>query len=63
LQGRTEAIAKKKGRHFARRYDEYKVRDDETKAQVDQEMMVEVNEVLEQEYVAIMADWRRYYQN
>jgi len=30
---------------------------------VDQEMMVEENEVLEQERVAILADWRRYYPN
>ena len=50
-------------RPFARRYDEYQALDDETKAQVDQGMMVEENEVLEQERVAILADWRRYYPN
>jgi len=53
-----------KQRHdFARRYDEYQAPNDETKAQVDQEMIVEENEVLEQERVAILADWRRYYPN
>ena len=45
------------------RYDEYQALDDETKAQVDQEMIVEENKVLEQERVAILADWRRYYPN
>jgi len=48
---------------FARRYDEYQALDDETKAQVDQEMIVEEKEVLEQERVAMLADWRRYYPN
>jgi len=43
---------------FAQRYDEYQALDNETKAQVDQEMIVEENEVLEQERVAILADWR-----
>ena len=43
-------------RDFARRYDEYQALDDETKAQVDQKMIVEENEVLEQERVAILAD-------
>ena len=52
----------KQRRDFARRYDEYQPLDDETKAQVDQEMIVEENEVLEQDRVAILADWRRYYQ-
>jgi len=47
----------KQHRHFARRYDEYQVLDDETKAQVDQEMIMEENEVLEQERVAILVDW------
>ena len=51
----------KQRRDFARRYDEYQALDDETKAQVDQEMIVEEYEVLEQERVAILADWRRYY--
>jgi len=37
----------KQRRDFARRYDEYQALDDETKAQVDQEMIVEENEVLE----------------
>jgi len=46
----------KQRRDFARRYDEYQALDDETKAQVDQEMIVEQNEVLEQERVAILAD-------
>jgi len=41
----------------------YQALDDETKAQVDQEMIVEENEVLEQERGAILADWRRYYPN
>jgi len=53
----------KQRRDFARRYHEYQALDDETKAQVDQEMIVEDNEVLEQERVAILADWRRYYPN
>jgi len=53
----------KQCRDFVRRYDEYQALDDETKAQVDQEMIVEENEVLEQERVAILADWRRYYPN
>ena len=53
----------KQRRDFARRYDEYLAVDDETKAQVDQEMIVEENQVLEQERVAILADWRRYYPN
>jgi len=53
----------KQGRDFARRHDEYQALDNETKAQVDQEMIVEENEVLEQERVAILADWRRYYPN
>jgi len=53
----------KQRRHFARRYDEYQALDDETKAQVDQEIIVMENEVLEQEGVAILADWRRYYPN
>jgi len=48
---------------FARRYAEYQVLDDETKAQEDQEMIVEENEVLEQKHVAILADWRQYYRN
>jgi len=39
------------------------VLDDETKAQVDQEMSLEKNKVLEQELGAILADWRRYYSN
>jgi len=53
----------KQRRDFAQRYDEYKALHDETKAQVDQEMIVEENEVLEQERVAILVDWRRYYPN
>jgi len=53
----------KQHRDFARRYNEYQALDDETKAQVDQEMIVEENEVVEQERVAILADWRRYYRN
>jgi len=40
---------------FARRYYKYQALDDETKAQVDQEMIVEQNKVLEQERVAILA--------
>jgi len=40
---------------FARRYNKYQARDDETKAQVDQEMIVAENEVLEQELVAILS--------
>jgi len=50
----------KQRRDFARRYDEYQALDDETKAQVDEEMIVEENEVLEPERVAILADWWRY---
>jgi len=53
----------KQRRDFARIYDEYQALDDETKANVDQEMIVEENEVLEQELVAILADWRQYYPN
>jgi len=51
----------KQRRDFAQRYDKYQALDDETKAQVDQEMIVEENEVLEHESVAILADWQRYY--
>jgi len=50
-------------RDFARRYDQYQALDDETKVQVDHEMMIEENEVLEQECVAILVDWPRYYPN
>jgi len=39
-----------------RRYDEYQALDDETKGPVGQERIVEENEVLEQEDVAILAD-------
>jgi len=46
----------KQHRDFARRYDVYEALDDGTKAQVDQEIIVEENEVLEQERVAILAD-------
>jgi len=47
-----------KQRHdFARRYYECQVLDDETKAQVDQEMIVEENKVLEPERGATLADW------
>ena len=53
----------KQRRNFARRYEEYQAGDDETKAQVDQEMIMEENKVLEQERVAILADWGRYYPN
>jgi len=53
----------KQYRDFAPRYNEYQGLDHETKAQVDQEMIVEENEVLEQESVVILADWRRYYPN
>jgi len=53
----------KQRRDFARRYDECQALNDETKAQVDQEMIVVENEVLKQERVAILADWRRYYPN
>jgi len=37
--------------------------DDETIAQVDQAMILEDNYVFEQELVAILAGWRRYYPN
>jgi len=53
----------KQRRDFARRYDEYQAPDDETKARVDQEIIVEKNKVLEQERVAILADWRLIYPN
>jgi len=53
----------KQRRDCARRYDEYQTLDDKTKAQVDQEMIMQENEVLEQERVGILADWRRYYPN
>src|SRR5713101_2782710 len=53
----------KQRRDFARRYDQYQALDDETKAEVDQEMIAEENEILEQERGAILADWRRYYPN
>ena len=45
------------------RYDEYQAPDDKAKAQVYQEMILEENEVLEQERVAILADWWQYYPN
>ena len=53
----------KQRRDYARRYEEYQALDDETKAQLDQVMIVEENEVLEQEREAILVDWRQYYQN
>lgn len=53
----------KQRRDFARGYDEYQALDDETKAEVDREMIAEENEILEQEREAILADWRRYYPN
>jgi len=53
----------KQPRDFARRYDEYDALEDETKAQVDQEMIVEENQVLKQQRVAILTDWGRYYPN
>jgi len=59
----TRGNRQKQRRDFARRYHEYQALDDESKAQVDQEMIVEDNEVLEQERVAILADSRRYYPN
>jgi len=46
----------KQRRDFARRYDKYQALDDETKAQMDQEKIVDKNEVLEQERVAILAE-------
>ncbi|PUU80000.1 hypothetical protein B9Z19DRAFT_1124330 [Tuber borchii] len=45
------------------RSDEYQVLNDETKAEVDQEMIAEANEILEQERKVILADWRQYYPN
>ena len=45
---------------FAQRYQEYQALDNETKAQLDQEMILEEEEVLKLEHVAIPADWRRY---
>ncbi|PUU82485.1 hypothetical protein B9Z19DRAFT_1061793 [Tuber borchii] len=36
---------------------------DEIKAEVDQEIIAEENEILEREREAILADWRRYYSN
>ena len=53
----------KQRRDFGRRYDEYQALDDLTKDQVYQEMILEENEVLEQECMAILADWGRYYPN
>ena len=50
----------KQPRDVARRYIEYQALDDKTKAQVHQEMILKENEVLEQEHVAILADWWRY---
>ena len=51
----------KQCRDFVPRYNEYQVLDDETKAQMDQEMIMDKIEVLEQEGGAILADWWRYY--
>ena len=48
---------------FARTYDEPQALDGETKAQVDQKMIVEENKVLEQEHLTIVTDWRGYYPN
>ncbi|PUU82447.1 hypothetical protein B9Z19DRAFT_1120778 [Tuber borchii] len=48
---------------FARGYDEYQALNDETKAVVDREIIAEENEILEQVYEAILADWQRYYPN
>jgi len=63
-RARANRANRLKQRHdFARRYEEYQTLDEETKAQVDQEMIVEENEVLEQEREAILVDWRPYYPN
>jgi len=48
----------KQRRDFAQRYDEFQALNDETKAQVDQERIVQENEILELHRVAILADWR-----
>jgi len=48
---------------FARGYGEYQALDDETKAEVDREMIAEENEILEQERQAILADWWQHYPN
>ena len=53
----------KQRRDFARRYAEYQALDDETKAEVDQQMILEENEVLVREREAILVDWQRYYPN
>jgi len=53
----------KQCRYLARRSDEHQGVDDETKVQVDQEIILEENEVLEQERAAILADWGPSYPN
>ena len=53
----------KQRRVFARSFPDYLALADDIKAEVDQEMVVEENEVLEQERRAILADWRQYYPN
>jgi hypothetical protein len=53
----------KQHRVFARSFPDYLALADDIKAEVDQEMVVEENEVLEQERRAILADWRQYYPN
>ena len=53
----------KQRRVFARSFPDYLALADDIKAEVDQEMVVEENEVLEQERRAILAEWRQYYPN
>ena len=53
----------KQRRDFARKYDDYNALDETDKAEVDRAMIAEENEILEQERIAILADWRRYYPN
>ena len=53
----------KQCRDLPRRYHEYQALADATKPQVDQEIIVEENEVLAEERVAILADWQQYYPN
>ena len=48
---------------FARKYGQYQALDDETKAEVNREMIAKENEILEQQRRAILADWRQHYPN
>jgi len=63
-RGRANRANRMKQRcDFARKYGQYQALDDETKAEVNREMIAKENEILEQQRRAILADWRQHYPN